>query len=390
MHNACIKIGRYILTFGVFSALLLTAFRTAAAQTENILYSFGGQSGDGDYPLSTLVKDKKGNLYGTTWGGGANGTGTVFKLSPSGTETVLHSFCTSLYACPDGANPESGVILDTAGNLYGTTSLGGPYGAGTVYQVTPSGTETLLYSFTGGADGARPYAGVVLDKAGNLYGTTTGGGANGAGTVFQLTSSGGLTVLHTFAGPDGNDPNGGVILDSKGNLYGTTVAGGAHGYGTVYKLSPGGTETVLYSFTGGADGGVPARGLVLKKGYLYGTTTNGYGTVFKVSLSGKATVLYSFTGAGDGGLPTSEVIFDKNGNLYSTTYMGGLYNEGTVFELTPTGTETALYSFGSQSGDGALPDAGLVFDKKGNLYGTTLRGGLGGVNGGGIVFKLVP
>ena len=283
MYNPNITISRTMAALAVLSALSLITFQPAQAQTESVLYSFGSQSGDGYFSYSTLVRDKKDNLYGTTWEGGVNNTGTVFRLTPSGTETVLHSFCTTGFPCADGAYPTSGVNFDAAGNIYGTTTAGGTYGYGTVYQISASGTESLIYSFTGGADGARPYAGLVSDKAGNLYGTATGGGANGSGTVFQLTPSGTLTVLHTFAGADGNDPNGGVILDPKGNLYGTTTAGGAHGYGTVYKLSPAGTETVLYSFTGGADGGVPARGLVLKKGYLYGTTTNGYGTVFKVA-----------------------------------------------------------------------------------------------------------
>ena len=302
------------------------------------------------------------------------------------TETVLYSFGGS----PDGASPYGGLISDSAGNLYGTTVYGGA-GAGTVFKLSPSGTETVLYSFTGGSDGAYPYAGLIADSAGNLYGTTFGGGASYAGTVFKLSPSGTETVLHSFAWSDGALPYGGLIADSAGNLYGTTWNGGSGSCGTVFKLSPSGTETVLYSFTCGIDGAYPYAGLIADgAGNLYGTTSGGgasyAGTAFKLSPSGTETVLYSFTGGTDGGHPYAGLIADGGGNLYGTTGGGGALNAGTVFKLSPSGTETVLYSFAC-SADGASPYAGLIADSAGNLYGTSL-GGCAASNG--TVFKVTP
>ena len=253
----------------------------AAAQQLTTLYSFAGS--DGATPHAGLIADPAGNLYGTTWGGGASGQGTVFQLDPSGNLTVLYSF-----AGGDGSRPGGGLIADSSGNLYGTTINGGAQDAGTVFQLTPSGALNLLYSFTGGSDGALPFAGLIADAAGNLYGTTIDGGAGGQGTVFQLDPSGTLTVLYSS---NEGSPWAGLIADAAGNLYGTTEGG--DGPGTVFQLTPSGTLTVLHSFTGGSDGGRPVADLLADAaGNLYGTTAlggantscpGGCGTVFELT-----------------------------------------------------------------------------------------------------------
>ena len=336
--------------------------------------------------------------------------------------TTLYSFTGS--GAGDGANPEAGLIADPAGNLYGTTRFGGvittescrPLGCGTVFQLTPSGTLNVLYSFSG-SDGAQPFAGLIADTAGNLYGTTWGGGAPcivtiGCGTVFQLDPSGSLTVLHSFTnGSDGGHPVAGLIADAAGNLYGTTQNGGDGGYGTVFRLDPSGTLIVLHSFTGGSDGGTPVAGLIADEaGNLYGTTSaggdrtncaaqfiDGCGTVFQLDPSGTLNVLYNFTGGSDGGNPDAALIADAAGNLYGTTQNGGAPEScnrpagcGTVFQLTPSRTLNGLHIF--TGSDGAYPPAGLLADAAGNLYGTTYGGGTGtGCIGGGAcgtVFEL--
>jgi uncharacterized repeat protein (TIGR03803 family) len=302
------------------------------------------------------------------------------------TETVLYSFTGGA----DGSNPFAGLIKDASGNLYGTTVEGGAHGLGTVFKLAPDGTETALWSFTG-ADGSYPEGGLIMDTSGNLYGTTSSGGADGDGTVFEVALNGAETVLHSFTGgSDGKGPQAGLIMDKKGKLYGTTLFGGANGDGTVFKVAPGGAETVLYSFTGKADGSLPGAGLIRRNGNFYGTTEGGgaenLGTVFKLSPDGTETVLYSFCpnypDCSDGVLPVGGLIADSAGNLFGTTSADG-GGGGTVFKLAPDGTETTLWSF-TGGADGSEPQAGLVREN-GNLYGTTL---LGGANGLGTVFKV--
>jgi uncharacterized repeat protein (TIGR03803 family) len=401
-------IGRRWLLLAIVLALLAVVIQPAQAQTETVLYNFCSLSGctDGSEPSSGLVFDKKGNLYGETWFASnpdCYGCGTVFELAPNGTEKVLYTFAG---ASGDGIGPAGDLTFDKKGNLYGTTWTGGAYGYGTVFQVTAAGKENVLYSFADGADG-RPCGGVILDNAGNLYGTSgctkwdVPSQGNG-GTVFQLTPAGALNVLYAFgtASGDGTNPAAGVVRDTKGNLYGTAEQNGAYGCGTVFEVTPAGTEIVLHTFTGGADGCLPLAGLVRKGSNLYGTAaaggTKGWGTVFRVTTKGKFTVLYSFcalSGCADGTEPEAALILDKQGNLYGTTAGGGDvncqsgYGCGTVFKLTPAGALTVLHSFSGSPSDGTSPLAGLVLDKNGNLYGTTF---LGGTNGAGTVFKVTP
>src|SRR5271157_94942 len=338
------------LAIMLVAAVLATGSAQAQTYTYSVLYTFTG-SPDGAGPDAGLVRDAQGNLYGTTGDGGASGAGTVFKVDTTGKETVLYSFAGT---GGDGANPYAGLLRDAQGNLYGTTAGGGdlaclaPYGCGTVFKVDMTGNETVLYSFTGtGGDGASPRAGLLPDAQGNLYGTTSLGGdlacnaPAGCGTVFKLDRTGKETVLYSFTGgADGGRPVAGLVQDAQGNLYGTTASGGdlaclaPYGCGTVFKVDMTGNETVLYSFTGtGGDGIQPLAGLVLDTlGNLYGTTsqggdpacTNGCGTVFKVDTTGKETVLYSFTGiGGDGVQPLATLVLDAQGNLYGTTFYGG-------------------------------------------------------------------
>jgi uncharacterized repeat protein (TIGR03803 family) len=383
------------------------------AALEKVLYSFS-TGADGNYPEAGLILGSAGNLYGTTFRGGANHYGTVFELTPTAgggwTETVLYSF----NAGQDGKYPQAGLIFDSASNLYGTTNQGGTYGYGTVFELArhPGGvwTETVLYSFKGGTDGHNPQAGLIFGAAGNLFGTTNGGGTYGFGTVFELAHTAGgwtETVLHSFDhnnGKDGIYPSAGLILDAFGNLYGTTNQGGTYGYGTVFEVKRNGggvwTEKLLYSFNNNiSDGENPNASLIFDaSGNLYGTTTKGgatgNGTVFELTPTGTGgwteTVLYSFGSVPDGNGPQGSLIFDALGNLYGTTYLGGVNGGGTVFELTPAGggawTETVLHSF-NVTLDGRKPWAGVIFGAAGNLYGTTYGGG---TNRNGTVFQIEP
>jgi uncharacterized repeat protein (TIGR03803 family) len=329
-----------------------------------------------------VIRDSAGNLYGTTQNGGPAGAGVVYKVEPAGHETVLYTFT----GAEDGYQPMSGVIRDSAGNLYGTTYGGGTAGVGVVYKVDTAGQQTVLYSFTGSADGGHPLAGVIRDSAGNLYGTTQYGGASGAGTVYKVDTAGHETVLYSFTGVDGSWPNSSLTRDSAGNFYGTTETGGAASAGAVYKVDTFGQETVLYSF---AYGSYPEGGVIRDEaGNFYGTEqgdldTN-FGVVYKLDPAGNQTVLYRFTGGADGSGPYAGVIRDQAGNLYGTTFYGGPTGRGVVYKLDTAGQETVLYSFPAAA-DGYLPHAGLIGDAEGNLYGTTFGGG---TKNGGVVFKL--
>lgn len=384
MTRSLVASSRPILGCGLVLALFVPLDGASAKkQSETVLYSFSGGS-DGGSPAATLL-DQAGILYGTTQAGGASGNGTVFELTPNGTETVLYSFTGG----NDGGTPVANLIRDNSGNLYGTTYFGGTGGAGTIFKLPPNGTESVLYSFTGGSDGGYPPAGLTSDKSGALFGTTQGGGSAGNGAVFELAPDGTEHVLYSFTGgSDGNAPFAGVIEDKARNLYGTTYGGGAAGNGTVFELAPNGTETVLYSFTGGADGGTPVAGVIQDKaGNFYGTTyvggANNAGTVFRLGRDGHETVLYSFTGANDGGSPVAGLVAKAN-DLYGTASAGGAYGFGVVFGIATDGTETVLHSFTGGS-DGAYPYAGLTLGNADSLYGTTIQGGSGG---NGTVFQV--
>ena len=401
-------------------ALGLVASVSAADKYE-VIYSVSGVSG-GAGPTGRLIFDAAGNLYGTASyeGGSASsgGNGVVFKLShdTSGrwSETVLHSF-----QGKDGANPAAGLIFDKAGNLYGTTTLGGTYGNGVVFKLThePNGrwSETVLHSFQG-KDGANPWGDLVLDRAGNLYGTAQSGGGHNSGLVFKLSPATNgewiETVLLNFQGTDGANPFGGLILDRAGNLYGTTYNGGARNNGTVFKLTPESdgewSETVLHSFQG-KDGANPYAGLIFDRaGNLYGTTYDGgarnNGTVFKLTPEPggewNETVLHSFQGK-DGANPYAGLIFDRAGNLYGTTLSGGVLTffggYGVVFKLSPDPdgewSETVLHSFHGRPDDGYQPSGVLIIDTAGHLYGTTGHGGSSDncfYAGCGTVFQITP
>ncbi|MGA8735804.1 MAG: choice-of-anchor tandem repeat GloVer-containing protein [Terriglobales bacterium] len=382
---------------------IVVVTQSAQAQTFSVLYAFKGTLTDGCDPLGAVVMDKQHDLYGTTEQCGSSSDGTAWELSSGGIETLLYNFTGS-----DGATPRAGLILDATGNLYGTTYDGGSASYGTVYRLGSGGGETVLHSFTGGSsDGEHSFGGLIRDASGNLYGTTVQGGSTycggyGCGIVFELSSSGTLTVLHTFTGSDGAYPAyGSLLMDTKGNLYGVTPAGGdlnncpkknGFGCGVVYKLSKSGKFRLLHIFTGGSKDGCPYGTLVTDaNGSLYGTTSgcgsSGSGTVFKLTKDGTETVLHNFVGGGSDGLsPVAGVVRDKNGNLYGTTEIGGTLDNGTVYKLSASGKLTLLHSFNGGS-DGANPMGGLIRDAKGHLYGTA---NLGGSYGYGTVFEVTP
>jgi uncharacterized repeat protein (TIGR03803 family) len=379
----------------------------SVAQTEGVpgttfttLHSFTGT--DGDKSFAGLLHGKNGNLYGTTYFGGAKNDGVVFQITAAGKLTTLHSFC-SASGCADGEYSYAVPVLGADGNFYGTTYLGGSKGDGTAFKMSPSGALTTLHSF-GGADGSQPLAGLAAGSDGNFYGTTNLGGSHNAGSVFKVTPSGQFTTVHSFcsktACADGQNSYAGLILATDGNLYGTTLAGGSHGDGTVFKITKGGTFSTLYSFcskSGCADGEFPQTGLVqASNGNLYGTTiaggAYGSGTIFELTLSGALTALYSAcsqSGCPDGNYLYAPLTQAKDGNLYGIMQVGGAHNSGTIFKITLSGTLTTLYSFCSQASceDGQYPAGGLVQASNGNLYGTTADGG---AHGDGTVFSIVP
>jgi len=359
---------------------LLTGSVPALAQ-ETVLHSFAGAS-DGANPRAALT-NVNGVLYGTTSVGGTyQFGGTVFQIAASGAESVLYRF----KGGSDGNYLPAG-LTNVNGVLYGVTGGGGDANDdGTVFKITTSGVKTVLYRFAGGSDGSEPAA-ALIDVNGVLYGTTNSGGdANGDGTVFKITTSGAETVLYRFGGgSDGSLPYAGLTA-INGMLYGTTDRGGANGVGTVYALTTSGAESVLHSFGGGSDGEFPYAGLTSVNGALYGTTIGGgadnNGTVFKITTSGNEKVLHSFAGGNDGKLPYA-ALTNVNGVLYGTTDYGGVnYDTGTVFKITTSGVKSAVYRFGGS--DGLGPVAGLT-NVNGVLYGTTNQGG---ANNKGTVFSL--
>jgi uncharacterized repeat protein (TIGR03803 family) len=395
------KIVIFTRTLASLLATIIFAL-TTQAQTFDILYTFAGTI-DGEGPRAQLTLDPADNIYGTAPFGGLYGFGTMFKLSTATTgskQTTLYSF-----AGAHGRYPFAGLVRDKVGNLYGTTFRGGdtlcnpPEGCGTVFELDRAGKETVLHRFSGGPlDGKDVDAGLVQDAQGNLFGATNYGGAHDQGLVFRIDKGGTESILHSFTGSSYHSVSR-LTLDEKGNVYGTTSDGGTSNNGTVFKVTPTGKWTILHSFDGGSDGGFPLVGLLRDPdGNLYGTTyyggTFGYGTVFKVDAAGFESILYSFSWGTDGGLPYSTLVRDAAGNLYGTTYgggdtsCGGYFGCGVLFKLDVTGALTVLHSFLGPP-DGISPSGGLVQDADGNLYGTTVSGGDASCNCG-IVFKLDP
>jgi uncharacterized repeat protein (TIGR03803 family) len=364
-----------------------------ASSSPTSLWSFTNGL-DGGNPYASLVQGVDSNFYGTTYNGGSFAVGTVFRISPSGSLTSLWEFTGS----NDGANPQGGLVQGSDGNFYGTTAYGGANGDGNVFRISPSGSLTNLWSFTGGEDGAFPLAGLVQGSDGNFYGTTygSGSGSSANGSVFRISASGSLTNLWSFTGGnDGANPMAGLVQGTDGNFYGTTYGSGSgpDANGSVFRISPSGSLTTLWSFTGGNDGANPMAGLVQGSGSnFYGTTAyggaNGYGTVFRISPSGSLTNLWSFTGATDGANPQAGLVQGTDGNFYGTTYGSGLgpSANGNVFRISPSGSLTNLWSF-TGCGDGANPLAGLVQGTDSNFYGTTYGSG-SGPSANGTVFKL--
>jgi uncharacterized repeat protein (TIGR03803 family) len=383
------------LALALVPAFVMAGSAQAQTYTYSLLYSFAGAP-DGESPYAGLVMDAQGNFYGMTEYGGAYGWGTVFKVDITGKETVVYAFGAFN---GDGVLPMASLVLDAEENLYGTTYGGGDYGHGTVFKVDITGRESLLYSFAGGTDGQAPYAGLVMDAQGNLYGTTTEGGAYSYGTVFKVDTSGKETVLHSFSGTggDGASPYAGLVLDAQGNLYGTNVRGGdptcvqKSGCGTVFKVDTTGKETVLHIFTSNPDGADPYAGLVLDAGNLYGTTESGgaygWGAAFKVDASGNETVLHSFTGGTDGASPGAGFVLDANGSLYGTTNGGGAHKKGTIFMMDTSGNETVLYSLTAKN-DQNQGAGNLVLDAQGSLFGAGWGGGA--YKYGGVFALLSP
>ena len=413
-----------ILPCGGWWALLLLAGLArvqAQAPAYTILHSFAAPgtastNADGIHPYAAPIQGSDGLFYGTTFTGGAGGTGTVYACTPDGTLTTLHNFgaVTGSTTNPDGAVPEAGLVQGSDGRFYGPAAGGGPLGGGAVFALTPAGVFTDLYDFTnsdpseGGKPDRTPYrpaAALVQGGDGRFYGTAEDGGAGNVGTVFALAPGAAPVFLHDFTGSLVADPSGtgdgadvvaGLTQGTDGRLYGTTKYGGASGDGAVFAMTLDGTLTILHSF-GGPNGvdTVPTTALTLGgDGRLYGTTsaaTDGsdYGSVFAVTPAGTLTTLYRFSLPdsqgfnADGALPYSALVLGEDGRFYGATGRGGAYGVGTVFALTPAGVLTTLHSFGAP-GDGVLP-TGVTFGDDGNLYGATYEGG---ANGEGSLFRL--
>jgi uncharacterized repeat protein (TIGR03803 family) len=405
VSRMCLVEGSAALALVTLLILAVITTGAAQAQTFKTLFSFDGS--DGSSPFAGLTQGTNGDFYGTAKFGGANGGyGTVFKISPAGTLTTLYNFC-SQPDCADGYSPTGGVLQATNGNFYGIANLGGANGDGTVFKITAAGKLTTLYNFCsqpGCADGSRPFAGLVQGTNGAFYGTASIGGAIGEGTVFKIEPSGKLTTLYSFCSQsnctDGANPEGVLVQGTDENFYGTTFAGGAKGdYGTFFKITPSGKLTTLYSFctqSGCADGYNPQAGLIQDaNGDFYGTTLGGgnsgdYGTFFRITSGGELTTLYRFcsqSSCADGYNPSSELVRAASGDFYATTSAGGANAQGTIFSITPTGTLTTLYSFCSTGCTiaGYYPTAGLLQSTNGTFYGTTYEGG---TEGAGTIYSL--
>ena len=389
-----------------------TIFEITPAGAVTNLHSFSGSGTDGSDPTAPLILGPDGNFYGTTAYGGTRGYGTVFRMTPQGAWTNLHSFD---WSGSGGNLPWAALVLGTDGNFYGTTYEGGTYGYGTVFVISPSGALSFLYSFSNGEDGGYPYAALVQGPNGNFYGTSRGSstfvaGTDSIGTVFEITPDGSLTTLYAFTnGMDGANPTAGLVMGTNGNFFGAAetggiigwggplgqygrILGGTLGWGTLFTITPDGDFTPLCAFPGESEGANPGAGLIqATNGLFYGVTerggTNDDGTVFQMSADGTITPLYSFTARNDGAVPIAALTQGSDGNFYGTTYEAGISNAGAIFKITPTGALTILHTF-TNGIDGGHASAPLIQGTNGNFYGTTSTGG--GKNGSGTVFQITP
>jgi len=384
--------------------VLAVAMQPAQAQHFHVLHEFQNGPFDGASPAGALVRDEAGNLYGTTGHGGLNQEGVVYKIDPTGAESILFSFDGT-----NGAGPFAGLVLDQAGNLYGTAGAG-PNDEGVIFRVSPSGEETVLFDFPAKLPigPIQPIGGLLMGRGGNLYGATTLGGngncIDGCGTIYRLDTAGKAHMLHQFTGgADGFSPLGSLIADADGNLYGVAQVGGdfncsadpfeGEGCGTVFRIAKNGKFTVLHAFHGGTDGDIPQAGLVLNKatGNLYGATTggnkSGNGLIFQISPKGKYKVVHQFTGT-DGSSPNGGLILDEAGNIYGTTQSGGSNGLGTAFAMNAAFQLKVLHNF-TGGRDGFAPLTGLTLDPAGNLFGTAFKN-LRTKHDVGDVFEITP
>jgi uncharacterized repeat protein (TIGR03803 family) len=386
MKNHCRRIEIVLLLLAVGSG-------RAGAQILTTLWQFGGNPSNGANPEAGLVQGTDGNFYGTSYSGGTNGLGTVFRISSAGTLVLLWQFGTSP---SNGANPDAGLVQGRDGSFYGTTQNGGTNSAGTVFRITTNGSLTTLWQFgIGVTNGVNPEAGLMQAIDGNLYGTTIGGGTNGNGTVFRITTNGNLTTLYQFGGYFTNSvqPQAGLVQGNDSNLYGTTIGGGTNDDGTVFRITTNGNLTTLWQFGSGPTNGIgPSGGLIMgADGNLYGATvaggTNNDGTVFRITTNGNLTTLWQFgVVAANGVNPSGNLLQGSDSNFYGTAGGGGTNNAGTVFRISSEGTFTTLWQFGRNATNGLVPGAGLVQGSDGDFYGTTTGGG---TNSEGSVFKLI-
>ena len=393
-----LEMDRMFVVIGVW----VVAVTVLPAQTFTTLHSFDSKT-DGANPYSGLVQGANGNLYGTTLNGADGVAGTIFKITPNGAFSTVYKFCMQK-DCSDGYHSAASVVQATNGNFYGTTSFGGASTgiSGSVFEVTPDGVLTTIYNFcpqTSCLDGDDPQAGVIQASNGSFYGTTSLGGANGAGSIFEIPQTRSLKTLYSFCSlsncTDGANPSSALVQGDDGDFYGTTPRDGARSgnNGTVFKITPSGALTTLHSFCTQPkcpDGGAPNGLIQGSDGTFYGTTTYGganlSGTVFKITLVGELTTLHSFNQFVDGASPYAGLVQGTDGNFYGTTFEGGTGNGGTIFGMTPSGDLTTLYSFCPQGPctNGDQPRAGLVQDTNGDFYGTTSEGG---TDGYGTVYR---
>jgi uncharacterized repeat protein (TIGR03803 family) len=362
-------------------ALVLAVSSSGLSQTYTNIYSLGSSSGDPQHPTyaGVIVQGRDGNLYSSTaFGGSAHGA--IFKITPTGTLTVLHSFSTT-----EGYAAYSGVTMGADGNLYGTTLYGGTSNDGTIFKITPAGQLTTLHNFTGGTDGKNPYAPPVQGFDGNFYGTTSIGGSNGYGVVYKITASGTFTPLYQFDNTHGYYPTSALVQSTDGNLYGVTVLGGTSSHGTAFKITTAGKLTVLYNF--GSSGSEPYGPLAhAPDGNFYGTTQVGggpsnTGVIYKLTPGGAYTVLHEFST--DGANPYGGLVAATDNNLYGMSYSGGANGYGTLYKITAAGVFTKLHDFALA--DGASPAVTPMQHTNGTIFADTYSGGTAGA---GVFFSL--